>query len=120
MSYAELRNRMPVESEDWSSRSMRKRVLAARKIQTDRYKGYNIRYNAELSGSALETFCALTEACHSLLQGAMNRLALSARAYTRILRVARTIADLAGQESINETHLAEAIGMRLLDRQVRH
>lgn len=118
--YDELSTRMPDESGEWTSRSMRKRVLSARRLQTERYKDYNIRYNGELSGSALEKFCVLDKACHNLLRGAMTRLALSARAYTRILRVSRTIADLAGEANINETHLAEAIGLRLLDRQGHH
>ncbi len=119
VSYDELRHRQAPESSEWSSQNMRKRVLAARKIQTERFRRENIHYNAELSGSALERYCELDEACHKLLKGAMSRLSLSARAYTRILRVARTIADLASEEKINEGHIAEAIGMRLLDRQVK-
>lgn len=119
VSYDELRYRHAPDSSEWSSKNMRERVLAARRIQTQRYKDENIRYNAELSGSALEKYCDLDEGCHNLLRGAMSRLSLSARAYTRILRVARTIADLAAAERINEGHIAEAIGMRLLDRQVK-
>lgn len=119
VSYDDLRHQKSSGTEEWSSGSMRKRVLAARKIQTERYKGDNIHYNAELSGSTLEKYCELDEACHNLLRGAMNRLSLSARAYTRILRVARTIADLGAEDRIREWHIAEAIGMRLLDRQVK-
>lgn len=116
VSYDELRHKSQ-ESAKWSSAAMRKRVLAARVIQIERYKNEDIRYNAELSGSALEKYCVLDEACHKLLRGAMSRLSLSARAYTRILRVARTIADLGSEERINESHIAEAIGLRVLDRQ---
>lgn len=119
VSYNELRGESAPASSHWSSASMRSRVLAARKIQYERYKNSPFRYNAELSGSALEKHCALSQSCHTLMRGAMGRLALSARAYTRILRVARTIADIAGEKDINERHLAEAIGMRLLDRPIQ-
>lgn len=117
--YSELRASSSPESDHWSSKAMRERIISARSIQEKRYKSLKIRYNSELSGSALEKYCLLSESCHSLLQTAMTRLSLSARAYTRILRVARTIADLAGVNNLTEEHLAEAIGLRVLDRPVR-
>lgn len=119
VSYQELRARSDADSDHWSSKSMRKRIMAARAVQAARFAGSPFHYNAELSGAYLEKHCALNETCHTLMQGAMNRLALSARAFTRILRVARTIADLAACDSIAPEHLAEAIGLRILDRNAR-
>ncbi|MDE7371037.1 MAG: magnesium chelatase, partial [Desulfovibrio sp.] len=72
---------------------------------------------ATVSGRELERHCALDAAGHALMEAAMDRLGLSARACTRILRVARTIADLEGAPAIGEAHLAEAVGLRILDRQ---
>lgn len=119
VSYAELRNDTSATPPEWTSAQMRQRILAARKIQEQRYHGTDCHYNANLSGRLLDEYCSLTESCHNLMKSAMSRLSLSARAYTRILRVARTIADLGGAASINEQHLAEAIGMRALDRPIR-
>lgn len=119
VSYAELRNETAQTPPEWTSKGMRERILAARAIQEQRFAKSRHHYNAELSGAELDKFCRLSESCHNLLKAAMARLALSARAYTRILRVARTIADLSGQEQIAETHLAEAIGLRVLDRPIR-
>ncbi len=116
--YSELRAPTRPEDNRWSSAAMSERIIAAREIQRKRYAGSQTRCNAELSGSTLEKYCALTESCHALMQSAMSRLALSARAYSRILRVARTIADLAGEDAISESFLAEAIGLRALDRPV--
>lgn len=119
VSYAELRNDTAATPPEWTSVEMRKRILAARAIQEQRFTGTGCHYNAALAGRLLDSYCRLSESCHKLMKAAMDRLSLSARAYTRILRVSRTIADLAGEEAINEQHLAEAIGMRLLDRPVR-
>ncbi len=101
-----------------SSAEMRTRVLAARAVQEERFAGLTIRCNAELSGNPLERHCALDAAGHALMEAVMHRLRLSARAYTRVLRLARTIADLAGVESIRQEHLAEAVALRVLDRGV--
>lgn len=119
VSYAELRNETAATPPEWTSQDMRQRILAARQIQAQRYAGSRWHYNAELSGTMLDVHCRLSEACHNLMRAAMNSLSLSARAYTRILRVARTIADLAREECISEQHLAEAIGLRVLDRPIR-
>lgn len=116
VSYGDLSaNSVPVNSY-WTTRAMRKRIMAARDIQTRRYKNAPFHCNSGLYGIWLERYCVLDEQCHTLMQAAMSRLALSARAYTRILRVARTIADLAASPDIEPEHLAEAIGLRALDR----
>lgn len=117
VSYDDLRAENGADAEYWSTAAMRKRIMIARAVQSARYRGTKIHCNAELSGSLLEKYCKLSETCHTLMQGAMSRLALSARAYNRILRVGRTIADLADSEAIAPEHIAEAIGLRLLDRE---
>ena len=98
------------------SRTMRERIQRARKIQKDRYSGLHFSTNHELSGSWLEKHCSLSEEEHDFLESAVQRLGLSARAYTRILRISRTIADLDGKEEITVDQLAEAINYRFLDR----
>lgn len=100
------------------SASMRARVLEARKRQSERYANLpHCRTNADLSGRFLEQFCRIGPDERRFLQVAVERLGLSARAYTRILRICRTIADLAGAETITVSHLAEAIHCRILDRE---
>ncbi len=98
------------------SAEIKKRVDRARRIQLERYKGYNIYSNSQLYGSLLEKFCPLGQAENALLKGAFDKLGLSARAHSRILKVSRTIADLEGAESITTNHIAEAIQYRSLDR----
>ncbi|WP_165078792.1 MULTISPECIES: YifB family Mg chelatase-like AAA ATPase [unclassified Desulfovibrio] len=125
VSYAEFRPGSPTVPERWSSAAMRGRVLAARAAQAARASAEGGAHaapalNATLSGRELERHCALDAAGHALMEAAMDRLGLSARACTRILRVARTIADLEGAGAIGEAHLAEAVGLRLLDRQGGH
>ncbi|BDQ34316.1 YifB family Mg chelatase-like AAA ATPase [Pseudodesulfovibrio portus] len=99
------------------SATMRSRIIAARDIQAARYADRHFSLNAELDGSALEEFCALTETEHGFLKQAVDSLGLSARAYTRVLRISRTIADLAGADTITADHLAEAINYRSMDRE---
>ncbi len=100
------------------SKTIRERVIRARKIQTKRYEQNNqIHYNAQIGAKELDTFCGLDDNSLELLKTAMKRLHLSARAYDRILRVARTIADLAGEEKLSSIHIAEAIQYRSLDRE---
>lgn len=99
-----------------SSAEMRERVLAARAVQRDRYGPDGPRCNAELSGALLEQHCGLDAQGHALMEAAVTRLALSARACARVLRMARTIADLEGAERIAPPHLAEAVSLRVLDR----
>lgn len=98
------------------SAAMRAHVSAARAVQADRYKGRPGMTNAQLAGAALETHCVLDPSGHEFLGTAVRHLGLSARAYTRILRIARTIADLEGAERLAVAHLAEAVNYRSLDR----
>ena len=100
-----------------STAEIRERVLRAREVQTERYRGTGCRTNAALSGRLLEEHCRLGREEHDFLGSAVNALALSARSYTRILRVARTIADLEGSPQIALPHIAEAISCRVLDRE---
>ncbi len=99
------------------SAHMRRRIDAAREVQRHRYAGLHFSSNSELSGKWLERFCLLSEKEHAFLEGAVQRLGMSARAFVRVLRIARTIADLAGDDILTSIHLAEAINYRTLDRQ---
>lgn len=99
-----------------TSAEIKSRVDIARKIQNDRYKNYGIFSNSELTPSLTEKYCKLDEASNKIIQNAFERLGLSARGYGRILKVARTIADLEGKENISSSHVAEAIQYRSLDR----
>ena len=100
-----------------SSADIRRRVVAAREIQRQRFEGLNIHCNAMMNSSMLREFAPLDRGCAELLELAMARLNLSARAYDRIIKVARTIADLEGKANIESHHISEAIGYRSLDRE---
>jgi magnesium chelatase family protein len=101
-----------------SSKEIRERVIKARDIQTQRYKDFDGLYaNAQISSKQLREICVIDKIGEALLKKAMERLNLSARAYDRILKVSRTIADLASSENIKPEHLAEAIQYRSLDRE---
>lgn len=101
-----------------SSTTIRERVIEARKIQEERYKTKKgVHANAQISSKTLKEICQIDEAGKELLKKAMDKLGLSARAYDRILKVARTIADLEGEKDIKPNHLAEAIQYRSLDRE---
>lgn len=105
------------KSSSEKSMSIRERVMSARAVQSRRFKEYKgIHYNAQMSVKLLGTYCALDEGSLKLLESAIDKLRLSARAYDRILKVARTIADLEGSEHIKPAHIAEAIQYRSLDR----
>jgi len=97
---------------------IRERVNKARKIQQERYKGLNIYSNSELTPALIKKYCKLDEQCSEILKNAFEKLGLSARAHNRILKVARTIADLEGSENIRKEHLLEAIQYRSLDRKM--
>ncbi|CAZ98713.1 Mg chelatase family protein [Zobellia galactanivorans] len=101
-----------------SSVEIRKRVTAARDIQTKRFAEIeNVHYNAQMNTKQIREFCTLDVSSKALLKNAMERLNLSARAYDRILKVARTIADLEGVEQVGGNHIGEAIQYRSLDRE---
>jgi magnesium chelatase family protein len=101
-----------------SSVEIRKRVTKARNIQTQRFENFNhIHYNAQMSSKLIREYCALDDVSLQLLKTAMERLNLSARAYDRILKVSRTIADLENSENVFSHHIAEAIQYRSLDRE---
>jgi len=100
------------------SSKIRERVTKAREYQSERFEEFeSVHYNAQMNVKQIRKFCALNDESKSLLKNAMERLNLSARAYDRILKVARTIADLETSESINPDHIAEAIQYRSLDRE---
>lgn len=100
------------------SAAIRERVVKARLIQEERYKDSGgIHANAQMSSKMLRTYCQIDASGHTLLKNAMEKLSLSARAYDRILKVARTIADLDASDNIRTEHLAEAIHYRSLDRE---
>ncbi len=99
-----------------TSAQIKKRVNEARQIQRERYKQYKIYSNSQLTAGMLQDFCRLGEAENNILKMAFDRLGLSARAHSRILKVARTIADLSGERDIAAAHIAEAIQYRNLDR----
>jgi len=101
-----------------SSAVIRERVCQARALQQERFKGTHVHCNAEMDGQMMDTFCHLNQDTRSLLRFAIAELNLSARAYDRILRVARTLADLAGAADIGAQHVQEAIQYRSLDRQM--
>ena len=102
------------EGED--SETIRIRVQSAREIQSTRYAGTGVSCNASLDPLLLEKHCQLDEKSEILIKKAFERLGLSVRAYTRVLKVARTIADLSGEENIQFQHLSEALSYRCLDR----
>ncbi len=99
-----------------SSHAVRERVIAARKIQTARFAGTPLFCNAQMQSKQIQAYCTLSAASGGLLKNAMQRYGLSARTYHRILKVARTIADLAGGGDITEAHVSEALHYRCIDR----
>jgi magnesium chelatase family protein len=112
--FEKLADRTPAES----SEAIRDRVSAAREVQQKRFEDLeNTHYNAQMSSRQIRKYCVLDAASTQLLKSAMERLSLSARAYDRILKVARTIADLEGEEAVAQSHIAEAIQYRSLDRE---
>ncbi len=112
VSYDQLRTLQPGES----SASIRARVVEARRIQQQRFAGTAVHCNAQMTPQMLRQYCPIDSEGDNLLSYSMNRLGLSARAYDRILKVARTIADLAQADQISAQHLLEAISYRSLDR----
>ena len=101
-----------------SSAAMRQQVMMARRAQAARFQGTSTRHNAHMSHRQTRQFCRLDDECRNLLKAAMAELGLSARAHDKVLRVARTIADLDSSDAIRPQHLNEAINYRMLDRQL--
>jgi magnesium chelatase family protein len=112
VSYSELVNPPPSEP----SSAIRERVAKARKIQAHRFENLNIYANAQMKNRHIKKFCRMDDPSIQILQAAVDRLGLSARAYNRILKIARTIADLENDLEIRSGHIAEAIQYRSLDR----
>jgi magnesium chelatase family protein len=110
--YKELSNEYGGEKSD----IIRQRVTEARERQLSRFKDDKLFANGQMKTRHMKKYCKLTEDAHRLLDTAMHQLALSARAYSRILKVSRTIADLDGSDNIGNHHVAEAIQYRTLDR----
>jgi magnesium chelatase family protein len=117
--YSTLKDTQPGES----SEAMRVRVIRAREVQQHRFAEYNtsaqkpVHCNAQMTPKLVREYCVLDDAGDKLLAYAMDKMGLSARAYDRILKVARTIADLDNSNSIQTVHISEAIGYRSLDRE---
>ena len=102
-----------------SSSEIKKRVDNARNIQLKRFEGTGVYSNSRMNNAMVSEFCKLTPECAQILKLAFERLGMSARAYNRILKVARTIADLEGEENILPSHITEAVGYRSLDRRIK-
>jgi magnesium chelatase family protein len=112
--YQELASKDAGESSD----VIRMRVNTARSIQLQRFEKTKVHANAQMGTREIKRFCSVKEDAEKLLETAINKLGLSARAYSRVLKVGRTIADLAGTENIEASHIAEAIQYRNLDRRM--
>lgn len=112
VNYEDLSSSVKAET----SADIQKRVNRTRRIQLERYKGLNIYSNSQLDAGMIQKFCPLGKEENEILKAAFDNLGLSARAHSRILKVARTIADLEGSENIGSAHIAEAIQYRSLDR----
>lgn len=110
-------NELSSKTEGTDSRSMQEQVNSARRTQKRRFTDSQSRTNAQMTSRELREHCTLDKSCHKLLEQSVDRLGLSARAHDKVLRVARTIADVDGAEAIEVEHISEAINYRMLDRQ---
>jgi magnesium chelatase family protein len=104
------------EAQGEASEVIRERVVRARRVQLERFQGEKIYSNAQMSSRLIRKHCEIDSQSKSLLENSITRLGLSARAYDRILKVSRTIADLEGKDRIEPQHVSEAIQYRTLDR----
>ena len=111
--FRELASDTPAESHP---KRYRERVVRARRVQLERFRGEKIFSNAQMTPRLIRKYCVIDAASKSLLENVITRLGLSARAYDRILKVSRTLADLEGKEKIEAEHVSEAIQYRTLDR----
>ncbi|NOY83973.1 MAG: YifB family Mg chelatase-like AAA ATPase [Nitrospirae bacterium] len=109
---------LTIETQDETSETIQKRVQVARSFQTNRYKKEGVRCNAQLGPKQLKKYCKIDETSKALVELAMTRLGLSARAYNRILKVARSMADLEQRENISTQDISEAVQYRSLDRKI--
>jgi magnesium chelatase family protein len=109
---------LSAETTGTSSQQMRAEVTTARRTQAERFADSCTRHNAQMTSRQIRQFCRLDTECMNLLRASVNELGLSARAHDKILRVSRTIADLDGRETIQASHITEAINYRMLDRQM--
>ncbi len=107
---------LTVTGQGESSAVIRERVTAARQMQNERYRGTRYRFNADLDSEAVRKYCSLDAECGKMMQDIYENMGLTARAYTKILKVSRTIADLEGSSRITMDHLAEAVSYRAIDR----
>jgi magnesium chelatase family protein len=109
---------LSLDTEEEPSASIRERVMAARAVQIERFKGRSFSANGQMAVRLVKKHCAIEGSGRSLLEQAVERFGLSARAYHRVLKVSRTIADLDGKTDIDESHVAEAIQYRVLDKRM--
>ncbi len=109
---------LSLDTEEESSGMIRERVIAARAIQADRFKGRSFSANGQMTARTVKKFCPVEGVAKELLEQAVERFGLSARSYHRIIKLARTIADLDGAQGIEESHIAEAIQYRVLDKKM--
>jgi magnesium chelatase family protein len=107
---------LTTSSNEESSAVIRERVMSARRIQQDRYRNTRYRFNADLDAEAVQKYCSLTEEGRRLMSSVYESMHLTARSYNRILKTARTVADLAQSSEIRTEHLAEAVSYRAVDR----
>jgi magnesium chelatase family protein len=112
--FRDLTGDPPPDTED--SAAIRERVVSARDRQRERFAGEKIYSNSAMTPRMIRKFCRIDPESEQMLERAMTRLGLSARAYDRILKVSRTIADLEGCKDVRSTHMSEAVGYRSLDR----
>jgi magnesium chelatase family protein len=109
---------LSLEGAEEPSEQIRERVVNARKIQNERFKGKKVYANSQMSVRMIKRHCLLNESAQALLEQAVEKYGLSPRAYHRILKVSRTIADLDATEYIEDIHVAEALQYRVLDKRL--
>ena len=109
---------LSMETDEEPSEAIRKRVIAARMRQTERFGGRQVHANGQMTTRMVKKYCGVNAYAKALLEQAVEKFALSARAYYRILKVARTIADLDGKAEMDEAHVAEAVQYRVLDKKM--